>query len=189
MSLRSRRRSKPDVRWKAPRSARGFSVCAEHVQQLGGESPLLITPVRGGHVNESEPLHADPMFRCLSWRILALALRHSSGTIQHPGPELFPDCPARHPNFVRVLMSGDLLSFACLHLSEAVFCADCEMVSNSKNACRCCGSSALLMLSHVLGGSLRNVPQAVVVEWRSGATRMPIAIEFPSSDGEAAAAA
>lgn len=62
-------------------------------------------------------------------------------------------------------MSGDLRGFTSLILSEAVFCADCEMISNSKSVCRCCGSTALLNLSQLLGGSLRNVERAVLLNW------------------------
>jgi len=62
-------------------------------------------------------------------------------------------------------MSGDLRGFNSMTLSEAVFCADCEMISNSATVCRCCGSAAVLSLSQLLGGSLRNVQRAVLLEW------------------------
>jgi hypothetical protein len=84
-------------------------------------------------------------------------------------------------------MSGDLCGFASLPLSEAVFCADCEMISNSKNVCRCCGSTALMVLSQLMGGSLRNVQRAVVIEWVQNPRPTRVAIEF-SNDSEAAAA-
>lgn len=84
-------------------------------------------------------------------------------------------------------MSGDLCSFSCLPLSEAVFCADCEMISNSKNVCRCCGSSALLVLSQVMGGSLRNVERAVLLDWAS--VRTPIRLrDLSRPDSEPVAA-
>ncbi|HET8668988.1 MAG TPA: hypothetical protein VFM10_13470 [Terriglobales bacterium] len=62
-------------------------------------------------------------------------------------------------------MSGDLCSFNSLLLSEAVLCADCEMISNSRNVCRCCGSTAVLSLSQLLGGSLLKVERAVLLKW------------------------
>ncbi len=65
-------------------------------------------------------------------------------------------------------MSGDLRGFTSLGMSEAVFCADCEMISNSTTVCRCCGSSALLNISQLLGGSLRNVQRAVLLVWPEG---------------------
>ncbi|HXY49523.1 MAG TPA: GAF domain-containing protein [Terriglobales bacterium] len=44
-----------------------------------------------------------------------------------------------------------------LSLEAAIFCAECEMISeNSTPYCLACGSKALLSLSRVLGGSLRN---------------------------------
>jgi putative methionine-R-sulfoxide reductase with GAF domain len=44
-----------------------------------------------------------------------------------------------------------------LSLQTAIFCAECEMISeNSTPYCLACGSKALLSLSRVLGGSLRN---------------------------------
>lgn len=85
-------------------------------------------------------------------------------------------------------MSGDLDSFLSLPLSEAVFCADCEMISNSKSVCRCCGSSALLLLSQLMGGSLKNVERAVVVDWPQAPTRVPVAVGTGISDAEPAAA-
>jgi GAF domain-containing protein len=42
-------------------------------------------------------------------------------------------------------------------LQAAVFCAECELISqNNSPYCLACGSQALLSLSRVLGGSLRN---------------------------------
>ncbi len=42
----------------------------------------------------------------------------------------------------------------CVSLAEALFCAECEMISNSKSYCLCCGSSAVLPVARVFGGSL-----------------------------------
>jgi len=40
-------------------------------------------------------------------------------------------------------------------LQEAVFCADCEVISDSPHdSCRVCGSHSLFSLSRVLGGPL-----------------------------------
>ena len=44
-----------------------------------------------------------------------------------------------------------------LSLQSAVFCAQCELISeNNTPSCLACGSHALLSLSRLLGGSLRN---------------------------------
>jgi len=44
-------------------------------------------------------------------------------------------------------------------LQSATFCVQCELIStNSKSYCLACGSHALVGLSRVLGGSLRNQP-------------------------------
>ena len=47
-----------------------------------------------------------------------------------------------------------------LELGNTVFCVQCELISyNNTSACLACGSSALLTLARVLGGSLRNQEQ------------------------------
>jgi len=49
-------------------------------------------------------------------------------------------------------MSGDdLYGFTSLSLSEAVLCANCDMISNSPNECLCCGSTATIPLVSLLG--------------------------------------
>lgn len=78
-------------------------------------------------------------------------------------------------------MSGDLRGFTSLSMSEAVFCADCEMISNSTTTCRCCGSSALLNISQLLGGSLRNVQRAVLLVWPETPQPRPMA-EWTDAD-------
>jgi hypothetical protein len=41
-------------------------------------------------------------------------------------------------------------------LGTAVFCLDCEAISNSRGAeCKACGSRSLVSLARILGGSLR----------------------------------
>ena len=52
-----------------------------------------------------------------------------------------------------------------LSLQSAVFCAQCELISeNSTPHCLACGSKAVLSLSRVLGGSLRNQQTAHLIE-------------------------
>src|SRR5579862_5760984 len=52
-----------------------------------------------------------------------------------------------------------------LSLQSAVFCAQCEIISeNSTPHCLACGSKAVLSLSRVLGGSLRNQQTAHLIE-------------------------
>jgi len=49
-------------------------------------------------------------------------------------------------------------------LQAATFCAECELIgTNSTPHCLACGSRALLSLSRVLGGSLRNQPTAHLI--------------------------
>jgi GAF domain len=49
-------------------------------------------------------------------------------------------------------------------LQSATFCVQCELISNnSKPYCLACGSRALLGLSRVLGGSMRNQPTAHLI--------------------------
>lgn len=51
-----------------------------------------------------------------------------------------------------------------LSLENAVFCAECELISeNSTPYCLACGSKALLSLSRVLGGSLRGKETAHLI--------------------------
>ena len=51
-----------------------------------------------------------------------------------------------------------------LALQTAVFCIGCELISQNNSAtCLACGSQALLSLSRVLGGSLRNQQTAHVI--------------------------
>src|SRR5438045_9299070 len=51
-----------------------------------------------------------------------------------------------------------------LALQSAVFCVQCELISeNNTPACLACGSQAVLSLSRVLGGSLRGQQTANVI--------------------------
>lgn len=51
-----------------------------------------------------------------------------------------------------------------LELQPSVFCVECELISyNNGPYCLACGSQALLSLSRVLGGSLRNQPRAQLI--------------------------
>ncbi|MGH9512081.1 MAG: GAF domain-containing protein [Terriglobales bacterium] len=60
-------------------------------------------------------------------------------------------------------LTGQHIHF--LSLPTAVFCVECEMISENNTArCFCCGSPAILSLSRVLGGSLRGQPVAHVIE-------------------------
>lgn len=50
-----------------------------------------------------------------------------------------------------------------LPLLDAVLCADCEMISNSRgDCCVVCGSRSLLNLARILGGSIGHVRAALV---------------------------
>src|SRR6266571_7838346 len=49
-------------------------------------------------------------------------------------------------------------------LRSAIFCVQCELISeNSTPYCLACGSQALLSLSRILGGSLRDQQTAHVI--------------------------
>src|SRR5438445_8177805 len=51
-----------------------------------------------------------------------------------------------------------------LSLQCAVFCAECELISeNNTGRCLACGSQALLSLSRVMGGSLRDQQTAHLI--------------------------
>ena len=55
------------------------------------------------------------------------------------------------------------VNFVSLH--SAVFCVQCELLSdNNTPRCLACGSSAMLSLSRLLGGSLRGQQQAHLIE-------------------------
>ena len=52
-----------------------------------------------------------------------------------------------------------------LSLQTAIFCVQCELIiSNNTPSCLACGSSAVLGLSRILGGSLRHQPAARLIE-------------------------
>jgi len=52
-----------------------------------------------------------------------------------------------------------------LELQNTVFCVSCELISyNNSSRCLACSSTALLSLSRVLGGSLRQQPQTRLIE-------------------------
>lgn len=60
-------------------------------------------------------------------------------------------------------MDGSATSLNSLHLLQAVFCANCEVISDSPgDTCAVCGSPSLLSLSRVLGGSLGDQRTALV---------------------------
>src|SRR5215469_10990391 len=53
---------------------------------------------------------------------------------------------------------------AFFELKTTVFCVQCELLSyNNSSKCLACGSSAILSLSHMLGGSLRNQERARLI--------------------------
>jgi GAF domain-containing protein len=52
-----------------------------------------------------------------------------------------------------------------LSLQTAIFCVQCELISaNTTPSCLACGSKAVLGLSRLLGGSLRNQPSAHLIQ-------------------------
>jgi len=52
-----------------------------------------------------------------------------------------------------------------LSLQTAIFCVQCELISaNTTPSCLACGSKAVIGLSRMIGGSLRNQPAARVIE-------------------------
>ncbi len=65
-----------------------------------------------------------------------------------------------------ILMQGTLrpCDVDFLSLQTAVFCVQCELISaNNTTRCLSCGSTAVLSLSRVLGGSLKNQQTAQVI--------------------------
>ncbi len=60
-------------------------------------------------------------------------------------------------------LTGQNIHF--ISLTTAVFCVECEQISeNNSSRCYCCGSQGLLGLSRLLGGSLRGQRVAHVIE-------------------------
>src|SRR5438105_2694297 len=58
---------------------------------------------------------------------------------------------------------GSEIHFLSLH--TAIFCVQCEFISaNNTPSCLACGSKAVLGLSRILGGSLRNQTPARLIE-------------------------
>ena len=55
------------------------------------------------------------------------------------------------------LSQEEVMKSEVMALSSAVFCLDCEVISNSRgDECRACKSRSLLSLARILGGSLRD---------------------------------
>ncbi len=60
-------------------------------------------------------------------------------------------------------LTGQNIHF--VSLTTAVFCVECEQISENNTArCLCCGSQGLFSLSRLLGGSLQGQPVAHVIE-------------------------
>lgn len=52
-----------------------------------------------------------------------------------------------------------------ISLQSAVFCSECELISeNNTPGCLACGSKALLSMSRVMGGSLRGLSTANLIQ-------------------------
>ena len=57
----------------------------------------------------------------------------------------------------RDLSQEEVMKSEVMALSSAVFCLDCEVISNSRgDECPVCKSHSLLSLARILGGSLRD---------------------------------
>ena len=57
-------------------------------------------------------------------------------------------------------------------LQRAVFCVDCEIVSNSQHdVCTVCGSPSLISLVHLLGGTIRNRSARALTNERQGTVK------------------
>jgi GAF domain-containing protein len=65
---------------------------------------------------------------------------------------------------LRIRMRTYLSDLSFVRLQTAVFCVDCELISeNSTPACLACGSRAVLSLARVLGGSLQGQQTAHLI--------------------------
>jgi hypothetical protein len=72
----------------------------------------------------------------------------------------------------------DVSNINAICLQNAVFCADCEVISDSPHeTCRVCGSRSLLSLSCVLGGALPVQRAQLVDTWDSNYQRPAISLE------------
>jgi GAF domain-containing protein len=76
-------------------------------------------------------------------------------------PSSFPIFPEGNHSMQRSLVAGDV-NFLCMQSS--IFCVQCELISeNNTPHCLACGSSAVLSLSRLLGGSLRGQQTAHLI--------------------------
>jgi len=75
-----------------------------------------------------------------------------------------------------------------IYLQNAVFCADCEVISDSPHdTCRVCGSHSLLSMSCVLGGTLP-VQRARLVESSSDRPMFSLIRRMPHTRARRSAA-
>lgn len=53
-------------------------------------------------------------------------------------------------------ITEELKELTFIHLQDAVFCANCELIANQtyEGACPACGSKALMSVSRLLGGTV-----------------------------------
>jgi GAF domain-containing protein len=72
-----------------------------------------------------------------------------------------PICPEGNNRMQRSLMATDV-NFLCMQ--SAIFCVQCELISeNNTPHCLACGSTAVLSLARLLGGSLRGQQTAHLI--------------------------
>jgi GAF domain-containing protein len=72
-----------------------------------------------------------------------------------------PICPEGNNRMQRSLMATDV-NFLCMQ--SAIFCVQCELISeNNTPHCLACGSTAVLSLARLLGGSLRSQQTAHLI--------------------------
>lgn len=75
-------------------------------------------------------------------------------------------------------MFMDVSDINAICLQNAVFCADCEVISDSPHeTCRICGSHSLMSLSCVLGGALPVQRAQVVDAWVSKSERQACSLQ------------
>lgn len=75
-----------------------------------------------------------------------------------------------------------------IYLQNAVFCADCEVITDSPHdTCRVCGSHSLLSVSCILGGTLP-VQRACLVESNSERSTFSLIRRMPHTRARRSAA-
>lgn len=78
----------------------------------------------------------------------------------------------------------ELQDLTFIHLQDAVFCANCELIANQTfdESCPACGSKALMSVSRLLGGTVTTAPGSDESEQAAVAGNMRAVEKGPAPD-------